>query len=155
MQLTQPELWRISKRMVLAILVVAAGGCKGSIKGTVMGTNGEPGVPVTGHPVYLVPATPETAAALRAVCPPIDPAAVPAQRPAVPVTLIETLAMQQAPSGEDGSYAFTNVPPGRYLVAVELADGYRWLPVQVDRRTAVANVRPLGSKDGCEIAQLL
>jgi hypothetical protein len=203
----EPELSRIAKHLMLAILVIAAGGCKGSIEGKVVGTNGEPGVPVTGHPVYLVAASPETAAALKAVCPAMgaatfatqaaaerqrlsdlsahygdslheelvtrrdarrvtelrnamtvyhdSAAAVASRPPPVPVTLIETLAMKQMSSEDDGSYAFTNIPPGRYLVAVELTNGYRWLPVQVGRRTAVANVSPLGSKEGCEIAQSL
>jgi len=78
-----------------------------------------------------------------------------AQLPAVPVGLIETLAMKRVPSGDDGRYVFADVPPGRYLVAVELRDEYRWLPVQVGRSKSTANVSPRGSKEGCEVARAL
>jgi hypothetical protein len=203
----QPKLSSISKRVVLAIVAAMASGCKGSIKGRVLGTDGEPAVPVTGHPVYLVAASTETASALKAVCPALDAAALTAQAnaerqrltttsaqyadslhdelttrrdakriadlrssmvlyhdsaasvsaepPPVPGSLVETLAMKQVPSGDDGSYEFMNVPPGRYLLAVELSAEYRWLPVQVGRRTAVADVKPGLTKSGCEVARAL
>jgi len=35
---------RIPKRLVLAIMVAAVGGCKGSIEGKVLGTDSEPAV---------------------------------------------------------------------------------------------------------------
>lgn len=203
----QPKLSRIPKRLMLAILVATAGACKGSIEGKVLGTDSEPAVPVSGHPVYLVAASSETAAALKAVCPAMSTAeltaqadserrrfnglsasygdslhnelvsrrdrnevarlrlamalyhdsatSVVAQLPAVPATLIETLAMKQVPSGDDGRYVFADVPPGRYLVTVELRDEYRWLPVQVGRSKSTANVSPRGSKEGCEVARAL
>jgi hypothetical protein len=202
-----PKLSKIPKRVMLAILVAAVGGCKGSIEGKVFGTDSEPAVPVSGHPVYLVAASPETAAALKAVCPAMSTAelaaqadaerrrfnslsvsygdslhgelvsrrdraevarlrglmalyhdsatSVVAQLPGVPVSLIETLAMKRVPSDDDGRYVFSDVPPGRYLVTVELRDEYRWLPVQVARSKSAANVSPRGSKEGCEVARAL
>ncbi|HEY4216766.1 MAG TPA: hypothetical protein VGM67_06485 [Gemmatimonadaceae bacterium] len=203
----QLELSRFSKYVALAIVAVMAAGCKGSIEGRVLGTDGDPAVPVTGHAVYLLAATSETASALKAVCPALgaaelttqanaerqrltnvsaaytdslhdellgrrdakrvadlratmllyhdSAASVSSEPPPVPSTLIETLALKQVPSGDDGSYAFENVPPGQYLVAVELKDEYRWLPVQVGRRKAVADVRPRVTKSGCEVARAL
>jgi hypothetical protein len=206
----KPKLSRVPKRAVLATTAIVAAmtaGCKGAVKGRVLGTDGKPPVPVTGHPVYLVAATSETASALKAVCPALDQseltaqagaerqrlsnisalyadslhdellarrdarrvadlrssmvlyhdsaASVSAEPPPVPATLIETLAMKQVSSGDDGSYAFTNVPPGRYLLAVELSAGYRWLPVRVGRGTSVAVVTPRMTKSGCEVARAL
>ena len=75
----QPKLSRIPKRLMLAILVATAGACKGSIEGKVLGTDSEPAVPVSGHPVYLVAASTETAAALKAVCPAMSTAELTAQ----------------------------------------------------------------------------
>ena len=61
--------------------------------------------------------------------------------------------MNRANTGPDGRYVFGPLAPGTYLVATELRDEYRWVPVQVARTKAIADVTPRGSQASCDVAR--
>jgi hypothetical protein len=73
--------------------------------------------------------------------------------PLFPRELVEKLAMNRANTGANGQYVFADLSPGTYLVATELRDEYRWVPVQVARKKAIADVTPRGSKTSCDVAR--
>jgi hypothetical protein len=58
-----------SRFLILVTALCGAVGCKGSIEGTVYGTDGEQPLRLTGHSVYLVMTSAEVATVLQAVCP--------------------------------------------------------------------------------------
>ena len=73
--------------------------------------------------------------------------------PSIPGDLVEKLAMNRANTGPDGHYIFGPLTPGTYLVATELRDEYRWVPVQVARAKAIADVTPRRSQASCDVAR--
>ena len=75
--------------------------------------------------------------------------------PSLPADLIEKLALNRVNTGPDGHYTFGRVAPGKYLLATELRDEYRWIPVEVARGNAVADITPRGTRTSCEIARAL
>ena len=193
-----------SRRLILAIGLVAAAGCKGSIEGTVYGTDSPDAIRLSGQPVFLVAASPDVGSALKTVCPANaagwteairaererfsvlatayadsakdeftqrrgsrrwtalirlmnvyrdSAASMNGQPPPIPGDLIEKLSINRANTGSDGRYVFQQLPPGPYLVATELRDEYRWVPVEVKRSAALADVRPHGSRTTCDVAR--
>jgi hypothetical protein len=77
------------------------------------------------------------------------------QPPPIPRDLVEKLSVNRTNTGADGHYAFTELPAGTYLVATELRDEYRWVPVQIGRATSAADVTPKGSQTTCDVARRL
>ena len=61
--------WTSVRSAMLVIGAVTAAACKGSIEGTVFGTDAEPRVRLTDHSVFLVETSPDVASALDAACP--------------------------------------------------------------------------------------
>src|SRR2546423_1869744 len=57
------------RRLVVAALLVAGAGCKGSIEGNVFGTDSPQAVRLSGQPVFLLAASPDVGSALKTVCP--------------------------------------------------------------------------------------
>jgi hypothetical protein len=66
------------------------------------------------------------------------------QPPPIPGDLVEKLSINRANTGSDGRYVFQQLPPGPYLVATELRDEYRWVPVEVKRSAALADRQAAG-----------
>ena len=75
------------------------------------------------------------------------------QPPAIPADLVEKLSINRANTSSDGRYAFRQIPPGAYLIATELRDEFHWVPVEVKRSTAVADITPRGSRTTCDVAR--
>ena len=193
-----------SRRLILAIGLVTAAGCKGSIEGTVYGTDSPDAVRLSGQAVFLVAASPDVGSALKTVCPANaagwseairaererfsvlaaayadsakdefrqrrgsrrwtalirlmnvyrdSAASMNGQPPPIPDDLVEKLSMNRANTGSDGRYVFEQLPPGPYLVATEMRDEFRWVPVEVKRSAALADVRPQASRTTCDVAR--
>jgi hypothetical protein len=75
--------------------------------------------------------------------------------PAIPGDLIEKLATNRVSTNDDGRYTFSNLPPGQYLVATDLHDEFRWIPVQVSRAKRTADITPRASQASCDVARQL
>ena len=73
--------------------------------------------------------------------------------PAFPIDFVEKLALNRVNTGNDGRYVFGELAPGTYLVATELRDEYRWVPVQVVRAKSIADITPRGSRTSCDVAR--
>ena len=195
---------RSPRRLILTALLSANAGCKGSIEGTVLGTDSPRGIRLSGQTVFLLAASPDLGSALKTACPANaegwgqavraerqrfgalaaaysdsakaefslrrssrrwaaliramnmyrdSAASVNGQPPPIPVDLVEKLSMNRVNTSPDGHYAFRQLPPGTYLVATELRDEYRWVPVELKRETVVANVTPGGSRTTCDVAR--
>ena len=193
-----------SRRLFVAIGLVTAAGCKGSIEGTVYGTDSPDAVRLSGQAVFLVAASSDVGSALKTVCPANaagwgeairaererfgvlaaaygdsakdeftqrrgsrrwtglvrlmnvyrdSAASMNGQPPPIPGDLVEKLSINRANTGSDGRYVFQQLPPGPYLVATELRDEFRWVPVEVKRSAAVVDVRPQASRTTCDVAR--
>jgi len=192
------------RRLIVVAGLVASASCKGSIEGSVFGTDSPQPVRLSGQAVFLLAASPDVGSALKTVCPANAPgwreavraererfgalaatygdsardelalrrgsrrwtslirtmnmyrdsaASMNGQPPPIPGDLVEKLSMNRANTSSDGHYEFRQLPPGTYLVATELRDEYRWVPVEVRRSTAVADVTPRGSRTTCDVAR--
>jgi hypothetical protein len=75
------------------------------------------------------------------------------QPPPIPDDLVEKLSMNRTNTGSDGHYAFNELAAGTYLVATELRDEYRWVPVQIGRAKSNADVTPKRSQATCDVAR--
>jgi len=195
--------------MVLTRLCFAAAlcgmvGCKGSIEGTVYGTDSAQPLRLSGQAVFLLMASADVASALKSVCPANaagwservraererfdglaaayadsardefaqrrgsrrwsglirvmnmyrdSAATMDGQPPPIPLDLVEKLSMNRTNTGSDGHYAFNELSPGTYLVATELRDEYRWVPVQIGRAKSATDVTPKGSQTTCVVAR--
>jgi len=192
------------RQLIFAGLLSASVGCKGSIEGSVFGTDSPQSIRLSGQTVFLVTASADVGSALKTACPSNAAGwseAVRAERerfgvlaaaysdsardelavrrasrrwtalvrmmniyrdsassmngqpPAIPVDLVEKLSVNRANTSPEGRYVFRELPPGKYLIATELRDEYRWVPVEVKRATAVVDVTPRGSRATCEVAR--
>jgi hypothetical protein len=190
--------------LIFTGLVSAIAGCKGSIEGSVFGTDSPQPLRLSGKSVFLLAASADVGSALKAACPSNaagwneavraererfgelataysdsardefaqhrssrrwtalirlmnvyrdSAASMTGQPPPIPGDLIEKLSINQVNTSSDGRFAFRELPPGTYLVATELRDEYRWVPVEVKRSTAVADVTPRGSRTTCDVAR--
>jgi len=192
------------RRLIVVAGLVASASCKGSIEGSVFGTDSPQAVRLSGQAVFLLAASPDVGSALKTVCPANTPgwseavraererfgalaatysdsakdelalrrgsrrwtslirtmnmyrdsaASMNGQPPPIPGDLVEKLSMNRANTSLDGHYEFRQLPPGTYLIATELRDEYRWVPVEVRRSTTVADVTPRGSRTTCDVAR--
>jgi hypothetical protein len=80
-------------------------------------------------------------------------AATNGRQPSVPGDLIEKLAINRVMTGENGRFVFPNLSPGSYLVATELRDEFRWVPVQVSRTKRTTDIMPRSSHSSCDVAR--
>src|SRR4249920_2829026 len=58
-----------SRRLIVAAVLVASASCKGSIEGSVFGTDSPQPVRLSGQAVFLLAASPDVGSALKTVCP--------------------------------------------------------------------------------------
>jgi hypothetical protein len=192
-----------SRYVVLALLCNIAA-CKGSIEGSVYGTDDAQSVRLSSRPVFLLATSVEVAAVLKSVCPAnaadwIERARSERSRfeqtataysdstrdelalhrgsrrwsillhmmnvyrdsargmdgrpPSIPSDLVEKLAMNRATTSSNGHFTFGDVAPGRYLLATEIRDEYRWVPVEVARAKTTADITPRRSQTSCDVAR--
>lgn len=200
-----PPRWT-SRRLVLAVGLFTAAGCKGSIEGSVYGTDSPQSIRLTGQAVFLLAASSAVGSALRTVCPANaagwseavraererfgalaaaytdsareefaqhrgsrrwtglirmmnlyrdSAASMTGQPPTIPSDLVEKLSINRVNTTADGRYAFRKLAPGTYLLATDLRDEFRWVPVEVKRTTTLADITPRGSRTTCNVAAKL
>jgi hypothetical protein len=193
-----------ARRLLSAVVLVLTASCKGSIEGSVFGTDSPRPLRLSGQAVFLLPASADVASALKSVCPSNSAGwsdAVRAERdrfgalataysdsardefaqrrgsrrwtalvrvmntyrdsaasmtgrpPPIPDDLVEKLSINRANTSSDGRFAFRDLQPGTYLVATELRDEFRWVPVEVKRTTALADLTPRSSRTTCDVAR--
>ena len=64
-----PRFFSARRRLIVAAGLVASASCKGSIEGSVFGTDSPQAVRLSGQAVFLLAASPDVGSALKTVCP--------------------------------------------------------------------------------------
>lgn len=195
---------RRARRLISAAALLMTASCKGSIEGSVFGTDSPQPLRLSGQAVFLLPASADVGSALKTACPSNvagwsdavraerdrfgalataysdsardefaqrrgsrrwtalvrlvntyrdSAASMTGQPPPIPNDLVEKLSINRANTSSDGRFAFRELQPGTYLVATELRDEFRWIPVEVKRSKAVADLTPHESKSTCDVAR--